>query len=161
MQKVTETVQPYTQYTARDTTTTVVNSFFGDIMKWFLYADPEVYISDDKHSMKAVKIDDLPNISRIKDTYSNILPCHVCISKRSGFGLEFTKRGKIKNRYPIVQIKSGCATAYYETDIINHFIQKTSKLYLAQNDGILYIQNRHGCYFTSASLFDDYSFEGV
>lgn len=131
------------------------------IMKWFLYADPEVYMSEDRHSMKAEKIEDLPNVSRIKDMYSTILPDHACISKRYGFGLEFTKRGKIKKRFPIVEIKSGCAIGYYETDKLNQFIQKTSKLYLAQTDGVLYIQNRHGCYFTSASLFDDVYFKDV
>ena len=128
-------------------------------MKWFLYAEPEVYMSQDKHIMKARKLEEVPDITWAKRMYSNLLPEYSVISTGEGEGLVLTKRGKIKESYPIVEIKSGCAKAYYETEKLNQLFKKTSKLYLAQDDGQLFIQNKNGIYFISASLFDDYSFE--
>lgn len=127
-------------------------------MKWCLYAEPEVYMSQDRHMMKARKLDEVPDITWAKRMYSNLLPEYSVVSKVEGEGLTLTKRGKIKESYPIVEIKSGCAKAYYELDKLKPLLQKTSKLYLAQDDGQLFIQNKNCIYFISASLFDDYSF---
>lgn len=148
------------QCTARDITTIVVNPLFlGDLMKWNLYADPEVYISDDRYNMKARKVEDLPECTWVKDVYSELKPEFSVISKKSGEGLELTKRGKIKQKYPIVEIKSGCATACIETSFLDQVLQKTSKLYLAQDDGKLLVKNRNWIFFIASSTFDDVSFE--
>lgn len=130
-------------------------------MKWFLYAEPEVYMSQDRHIMKARMLEEVPDITWAKRMYSSLLPEYSVISMVEGKGLVLTKRGKIKESYPIVEIKSECAKAYYETEKLNPLLQKTSKLYLAQDDGQLFIQNKNCIYFISASLFDDYSFEEV
>ena len=128
-------------------------------MKWNLYAEPEVYISPDRHIMKAQKIEAIPDIVGAKRMYSTILPEYEVISKNEGEGFVLSKKGKIKESYKIIEVKSGCAKAYVELDIIAPFLQKSSKLYLAQDDGQILIQNKNCCYFVSASLFDDYSFE--
>ena len=133
--------------------------FFGDTMKWKLYADPEVYISDDQYNMKAKSIDDVPNITWEKGVYSNILPEYSVISKRNGEGIERTKRGKIIQKYPIIEIKSGCATACFETSLLDQVLQKTSKLYSAQDNGKLLVKNRNWIFFIASSTFDDVSFE--
>lgn len=127
-------------------------------MKWKLYADPEVYISDDGYNMKAKSINDVPNITWEKGVYSTIQPEYSVTSKRNGDGIERTKRGKIKQKYPIIEIKSGCATAYFETSLLEQVLQKTSKLYLAQDDGKLLVKNRNWIFFIAASTFDDVVF---
>lgn len=128
-------------------------------MKWKLYADPEVYISDDRYNMKARKVEDLPERTWVKDVYSELKPEFSVISKKSGEGLELTKRGKIKQKYPIAEIKSGCATACFETSLLDQVLQKTSKLYLAQDNGKLLVKNRNWIFFIASSTFDDVSFE--
>ena len=131
----------------------------GDNMKWFLYAEPEVYMTSDRHIMKAQKIEDVPEITWAKRMYSSLLPEYSVVSKIEGKGLGLTKKGKVKESYSIAKIESGCAKAYYELDKLNLLLQKTSKLYLAQDDGNLFIQNKNCIYFISASLFDSYLFE--
>ena len=128
-------------------------------MKWNLYAEPDVYISEDKYNMKAKKIEDLPDCTWVKDLYSELKPEYSVISQINGEGMELTKRGKVKQKYPIVEIKSGCATAYFETGLLNRFLQKTSKLYLAQDDGKLLVQNKNWIFFITSSTFDKVSFE--
>jgi len=126
-------------------------------MKWFLYAEPEVYLSDDRYNMKARKIEDLPDSTWVKDIYSELKPEHYAISKKSGEGIELTKKGKVKQKYPIIEIKSGCATAYFETVLIDQILQKSSKLYLAQDNGKLLVKNRNWIYFIASSTFDEVS----
>jgi len=130
-------------------------------MKWNLYAEPEVYISEDGYNMKAKSIDDLPNSTWVKRVYSSILPEYSVISKTNGYGIERTKRGKIKQKYPIVEIQSGCAKAYFETSLLDQVLQKTSKLYLAQDDGKLLVKNKNWVFFIASSTFDDVAFEVV
>lgn len=132
--------------------------FFGDSMKWNLYAEPEVYLSQDRYNMKARKIEDIPDITYVKRVYSELKPEYAVISKKNGEGLELTKREKVKQKYSIVEIRSGSATAYFETELLNQFLQKTSKLYLAQDDGKLLVQNRNWIYFVTSSIFDEVSF---
>lgn len=143
------------QCTAKDITTTVVNPLFsGGYMKWNLYAEPDVYLSEDRYNMKARKIEDLPECTWVKDLYSELKPEFSVISQKSGEGLELTKRGKVKQKYSIVELKSSCATACFETELLNQFLQKTSKLYLAQDDGKLLVKNRNWIYFVASSTFD-------
>lgn len=130
-------------------------------MKWNLYAEPEVYISDDRYNMKARRIEDLPECTWVKDVYYELSPEFTVISQRNGDGIERTKRGKIKQKYPIVEIQSGCAKAYFETSLLDQVLQKTSKLYLAQDDGKLLVKNRNWIFFLAASTFDDVAFEVV
>lgn len=127
-------------------------------MKWNLYAEPDVYISEDGYNMKAKRIEDLPDCTWVKDLYSELNPEYSVISQKKGDGLELTKRGKVKQKYPIVEIKSSCATAYFETRLLDQVLQKTSKLYLAKNDGKLLVKNKNWIYFIAASTFDDVSF---
>lgn len=128
-------------------------------MKWNLYAEPDVFLSEDKYSLKAKKFEDIPERTQIKDIYSELKPEYTVISQKKGEGIELTKRGKVKQKYPIIELKSGCATAYFETELLNQFIQKTSKLYLAEDNGKLLVQNRNWIYFIAASAFDKVSFE--
>jgi hypothetical protein len=130
-------------------------------MKLVPYADNNVFISEDRHILKADKLQDIPDIIHAKQIYSELKPEFEVTNKRDGYGLELTKRGKIKEKFAITELKSGCAKAYYELEILDRFLQKSSKLYLALDDGQLFIQNRNSCYFISASVFDDYSFEVV
>lgn len=128
-------------------------------MKWFLYAEPDVYLSEDRYNLKAKKVEDIPERTHVKEIYSELKPEYTVVSRKICDGLELTKRGKIKQKYPTIEIKSGCATAYFETERLNSILQKTSKLYLARDDDKLLIKNKNWIYLVAASTFDKISFE--
>jgi hypothetical protein len=128
-------------------------------MKWVQYTENNVFLSEDRHMLKADKLEDIPDNIWSKRLYSESNPDHLVISKRNGLGYELTKKGDVKESIQIVEIVSGCAKAYFELEILNKFLQKSSILYLAQDDGQLLIQNKNNCYLVSASVFDSYSFD--
>lgn len=125
-------------------------------LKWSIYADPDVYISSDRRIIKARCIEDVSDRIWAKREYMPVVPEYEVKSQKEGYGL--TLKGNILEKTEIIKIESVCATSYYIAEALKQIMQKSSKLFLSQEGGALYIKNTNCCYLVSACGFDEYYF---